>query len=169
MLALGCRGIGKVSDQGLRHVAEARHVRALVAGRAGVDDVLALRHLAFGHGLGDDLHEVIADRLRKASGVDGDDVRVVEREDRLDGLQQVGLPAKDGCALRKRTGRGHHRFLVMLGERRAVIAAAALRAVAVRQTVVQSQGGVHGAHGLAGFGRIDGERSALQNLVGSVA
>ncbi len=49
-----------------------------IARRVAVNHVLAFGNLAFADGLGDDLHEVVADRLRKAGGVDGNHVRVID-------------------------------------------------------------------------------------------
>ena len=81
-------------DHALDHVGEAGHVRADVAGRVGMDDVLARGNLAFVAGLGDDLGDVVADGLREAGGMHGDHVGLVDGEDIVDGLQQVGLAAE---------------------------------------------------------------------------
>ena len=120
-------------------------------------------------GLGDDLRDVVADGLRQAGRVDGDHVRVVDGEDVLDRLEQVRLAAEDRRAFGERAGGGHDRLLVVPGERAAVIRAAALRAVAVRQAVVDAQGRVHGPDRLAGLGRIDRQRLAFDDFRGGVS
>jgi hypothetical protein len=43
----------------------------------------------------------------------------------------------------------------MPGQRAPVVGAAALRTVAVRETIVNAQRCVHGSHGLTSLGRID--------------
>ena len=79
-------------------------------------------------------------------------------------LQQIGLAAEDGRAFGERTGAGHHRFLVMPGQGAAVIGAAALRTVAVRQAVMDAESRIHGADRLTGLGRIDGQGGAFGNF-----
>ena len=73
--------LGEVVDHALDHVGKAGDVRADVAGRVGVDDVLARRNLALVAGLVDDLRDVVADGLRQAGRVDGDHVGIVDGED----------------------------------------------------------------------------------------
>ena len=46
-------------------------------------------------GLVDDLRDVVADGLRQAGRVHGDHVGLVDGEDVLDRLEQVGLAAED--------------------------------------------------------------------------
>ena len=130
---------------------------------------LAGRDLPFVPRLGDDLGDVVADGLRQAGRVDGNHVGIVDGENVGNGLQQVGLPAEHRRALGEGTGRGHDRLLVVPRERAAVVRAAALRAVAVRQAVMDSQGRVHGADRLAGLGRIDGQGLALGHFRGCVS
>jgi hypothetical protein len=154
----------EVLDDALHHVGEAGHVRADVTRRVGVNHVLAGRDLALLARLGDDLHDVVADGLRKTSGVNGDDIRVIQREHVGDGLQQVRLAAENRRAFGERAGAGHHRFLVVPGERAAMIGAASLRPVAMGQAVMHPQGGIHGPDWLAGFGRIDGQSGAFHDV-----
>ena len=99
----------------------------------------------------------------------GDHVGVVDVKHGLDRLQQVRLAAEDRRAFGKRTGAGHHRLLVMPGKGAAVIGAASLRAVAVRQAVMHAQRRIHGADRLAGLGRIDSERGALHDFAGCMS
>ena len=68
-------------------------MRTHVAGRVRVNDVLAFRNLSFLSGFADDLGDIVADRLRKTSGVDGNNLWVVDREDGLERLQQA-LPGR---------------------------------------------------------------------------
>ena len=168
-LSLLLRRLGEVVDHAPDHVGEAGDVRADVAGRVGVDDPLARGNLSFVPRLGDDLGDVVADGLREAGRVDGDHVGIVDGKDVGDGLQQVGLAAEHRRALGEGTGRGHDRLLVVPGQRAAVVRAAALRAVAVRQAIVDPQGRVHGADRLAGLRRIDRQRLALGDFGGRMS
>jgi len=85
------------------------------------------------------------------------------------GQAPVRLPAEDGSAFGERTGAGHHRFLVMARQGAAMIRAAALRTVAVRQAVMHPQGGIHGPDRLARFGWIDGQCGSFHDVRGSVS
>jgi hypothetical protein len=50
-----------------------------------------------------------------------------------------------------------------------MIGIAALGAGTVGQASVNAQGGVHGSDGLAGFGRIDGQRGSFLDFLGCVS
>ena len=163
------RRLGGIIDHAADHVREAGHVRADVAGRVRVDHPLAGGYFSFVARLADDLRDVVADRLREAGGVDGDDVGVVDGEDVRDRLQQVRLPAEDRRALGERTRRGHDRLLVVPRQRAAVIGAAALRAVAVGEAIMDPQGRVHRPDRLAGLGGVDRQRVAFGDFFGRVA
>ena len=139
-------------------------VRADVAGSVGVNDILARRDLLLVARLADDLRDVVADGLRQAGRVHGDHVGLVDREDVLDRLEQVRLAAEDRGPLGEGAGGGHDRLLVVPRERAAMVGAAALRAVAVRQAAMDPQGRVHRADRLAGLGGIDGQRLAFDDL-----
>ena len=169
LLFFSALGSAQLSDHRLDHAGKSGDVRALVAGRAAMDHALAFRHLAFADGLGHDLHHVVADRLRQAGGVNGDHIRVIDPEDGLNRRQHVRLSAEDRRAFGERAGRRHHRLLVVAGQRAAVIRAAALRSVAVRQAVVDAQRGIHRADRLAGLGRIHRQCGAFQYFVSGVA
>ena len=93
------------------------------------------------------------------------DVRLINGEDVVDGLEQVGLPAEHGGAFGEGTGRRHHRLFVVPGQGAAVIGVAALGAVAVGQATVDAQGGVHGPDGLAGLGRVNGQGRAFRDFI----
>ena len=86
-----------------------------------------------------------------------DDLGVIDGEDGFDGRQQIGLPAEDRAAFGEGTGGRENRFLIVAGQGAAMIRAAALRPVAVRQTAVNAQGGIHSADGLTGLGRVNGK------------
>jgi hypothetical protein len=101
VFALGFAGLDQVADDALDHVGVARHVGSHVAGGVAVDDQLAVRNLAVVEGLLADLHHVVADGLGEAGGVDRDHLRVVDREDGLDGREQVGLSAEHRRAFRE--------------------------------------------------------------------
>ena len=64
---------------------------------------------------------------------------------------------------------GHDRLLVVPGQGGAVVGAATLGPVAVGETSLDAKGRVHGADGLAGLGRVDGERLAFLDLAGGVS
>ena len=91
------RGFREVRHQRLGHVGETGDMRTHVAGRVGVNDVLAFRNFAFRLRFADDLDHVVADGLRKAGGVDGDNIRVIDGEHGLE------LPAADWPGRRRRT------------------------------------------------------------------
>ena len=93
--------------------------------------------------------------------MNGDDIGIVDGKNGWNGLKQIGLAAEHGGALGERAGGRHHGFFVMPRERAAMIRAAALRAMAVRQASVDPQRGVHRSDGLAGLRRIDRERRSL--------
>ena len=57
-----------------------------------MDYPLARRNLAFVAGLGDDLRDVVADRLGEASRVDGNDIGIVDGEDVRDRLSRLAWP-----------------------------------------------------------------------------
>jgi len=65
---------GEIGDEALHHIGETGYVRPDIARRVGVNQVLAGRDLAFLPRLGDDLHDVVANGLRQAGSVNGDDV-----------------------------------------------------------------------------------------------
>ncbi|OPY05509.1 MAG: hypothetical protein A4E66_02425 [Syntrophus sp. PtaB.Bin001] len=130
-------------------------MRSLETGRVGVDHRLSLGDLSFLACLLDNLDQIIADRLGKAGGVNGDHLGIVKSEDVVDRLQQIGLAAENGSPFRKGTGRGHDGVPVMPCKGAPMVGAASLRSVTVRQATVDSQRRVHSPHRLAGFRRID--------------
>jgi hypothetical protein len=87
-------------------------------------------------------------------------------EDIVNRLQQVRLASEHGGPFRKGTGGRHDRLLVVPGQRGPVIGVASLGAVAVGKTAVNPQRSIHGPDGLAGFGRIDGQRLAFSISLG---
>ena len=162
------RGLGQIGH-GLDHVGEAGHVRADVAGGRGADQGLALRYVALFPGLVKDLVEIVANGLRQTGGMHGDHLRVVDGENVVDRLQQVGLTAEHRSAFGERTGGRGNRLLVMPGQSAAVVGAAALGPMAVGETALDAQRCVHGADGLAGLGRIDGDGAALVYFLGCMS
>jgi hypothetical protein len=134
-----------------------------------VQHIFSLRNLAVGLGLAENLGDVVSDGFRQTGGMHGDDVRVVYGEDIVDRLQKVGLAAKNGGPFGKGTGGRQDRFFVVPGQRGAMIGIAALGAVAVRKAAVNAQRGIHGPDGLAGLGRIDGQRLALGYFFGCMS
>ena len=116
----------QVVDDAGAHVGEAGDVRADEARGIAMDHRLAFRDLALVAGLLDDGGNVIADDLREAGGVDGDDFRIIDREDVDERLLQVGHAAEDRGSLGERAGGGGDRFLEVAREVTAVIGAATL-------------------------------------------
>jgi len=163
LAVLPARALGELGHA-LAHAGEAGDMAAHVRGGVAVDDVLALGNEPLLGRLVADLLDVVADGLRQARGVHGDDLGVVDGEDVLDGLQQVGLAAEHARALGEGAGGCGDRLLVVPGQRAAVIGAAALAAVTVGQAAVDAQRRVHGADGLTGLGRIDGHGVAVHDL-----
>ncbi len=162
-------GFSEIIHHALDHVGEAGDMGAHVARGVGMDDVAARRDLAFVPGLGDDLGDVVPDGLRQAGGMHGDHFGLIDREDVVDGLEQVGLPAENRGAFGEGAGGRHHRLLEVPGQGAAMVGVAPLGAVAVRQAAVDPQGGVHGPDGLAGLGRIDGQGRAFFDFLGCMS
>ena len=129
-------------------------MRTDVTGRVGVDDVLAGEEPCPRPWPFRDLGDVVADRLAQAGGMDGDHLRVVNREDVRDGLEQVRLSAENARSFGERTVPRHYRLLVVPRERAAMWAQHPCAAVAVRQAGNDAQSRVHGPDGLAGLGRV---------------
>ena len=111
-----------------------------------------------------DLGEIVADGLRQAGGMDCNNLGVIDGEYIIDGLQHVCLTAEYRGTLGKRAGRGGDGLLVMPCQGAAMISAAALGAMAVRQASVDAQSRIHGTDRLAGFGRINGQSLALGDI-----
>ncbi len=99
----------------------------------------------------------------------GDYLRIVQREDVRQRLEHVRLAAEHRGTLGERAGGRADGFLVVAGQGAAVIGAAALGAVAVRQAAVDAERRVHGADGLAGLGRVDGQGLALGDFLGGMS
>ena len=130
-----------------------------------MNDVFPRRDLALIPGLGDDLGDVVPDGLRQAGGMDRNDVRLINRENIVDGLEQVGLPPEHGGAFGEGRRRRHRRLLEVPGQGAAVVGVAPLGAVAVGQAIMDAQGGVHGPDGLAGLGRVNGQGRAFRDFL----
>ena len=79
---------------------------------------------------------------------------------------RLAWPPKTDGAFGEGAGGGHDRLLVVPRQRAAMVGAAALRAMAVRQAAVNAERGIHGADGLAGLGRVDRQRLALRDFRG---
>ncbi len=92
------------------------------------------------------------------------DVRLINRENIVDGLEQVGLPAEHRGAFGEGRRRRHRRLLEVPGQGAAVVGVAPLGAVAVGQATVDAQGRVHGPDGLAGLGRVNGQGRAFRDF-----
>ncbi len=134
-----------------------------------MEDVFAFGYAAVGPGFVDDLGDVVADGFRQAGGMHRDDIRLVDRKDVVDGLQQVGLAAEHRGAFGKGAGGSHDRLLVVPGEGAAVVGVAPLGTVAVGQAAMDPEGCIHRPYGLAGFGRVDSERRALLDVRGGMS
>jgi hypothetical protein len=132
-----------------------------VAGGIGMNYQFPGRYFPLVFGLADYLRDVIADGFRKTGGMHGNDIRFVNSKNIIDSLQQIGLPPEDAGSLGKRAGAAEYRLLVMPCQRTAVISAASLRTVAVRQAVMNPESGIHRSYRLARLGRVDGQRLAL--------
>jgi hypothetical protein len=86
LVALAPRGFREVLDDPLHHVGKARYVRAYIARCVSVNQVFAGRDLAFFARLSDDLHDIVANGFRKTSGVNSDDIGVIQGKHVGDGL-----------------------------------------------------------------------------------
>ena len=93
------------------------------------------------------------------------DVRLINRENIVNGLEQIGLPAEHGGAFGEGRRRRHRRLLIVPGQGAAMVGVAPLGAVAVGQATVDAQGGVHGPDGLAGLGRVNGQGLAFRDFI----
>jgi len=114
--------------------------------------------------VGHDLVDVVPDGFGQAGGVHRDHIRIIDREHVRNGSQQVSLPTEDGGTFREGAGSSHNRIFVVTRERTAMVGAAPLRTVRVRQAAVDSQGGIHGTDGLTGFRRVNGDPFAIRNF-----
>ena len=148
------RRLREVVDEGSGHRGEARDVAADVARRIRVEHDSPRRYLALRRRLPDDLRQIVPYRLGETGRVDGDDIRIVEGEDRVEGLEEIALSAEDRRPFGEGGGGGHDGFLVVPGQGAPMVGAAALRAVAMGQAAMHAQGRVHGSDGLAGLGGI---------------
>ena len=132
-------------------------MRSLEARSISVDNPFSFGNFSIRKRLVDNLSEVIANDLGQAGRVDGHDIGAVDREDIVNCLDKIGLASEDGGSFRKGTGCCHDRIFIMSGQGTPMVGATTLRTVAVGEAVVNSQGRIHGAHGLAGLGRIDSQ------------
>jgi len=132
-LAVGLsRFLGEAVHKTQHHVEEAVDVRADIRGGAGVNNLLA-----FGDGDFRNVRvQIVADGFRKAGRVNGDNLGVVHIEDIFYGGSNVAPAAEYRRAFRKRRRRRQGDFLKVAREQHPVIGSAALRAVAVRHTVM---------------------------------
>ena len=135
-LSFRFRRFGKIIDHRPGHVRETRHVRTNITGRIGVNDPFSGGNLSLVLRLRNDLGDVVSDGFRKACGVYSDNIRLVHAEHIGNGLEQIGLPAENRRAFGERTSGRHNRLFVVPRERAAMVRAATLRAVAMRQTFV---------------------------------
>ena len=168
-LAVFLRGWFGHIGHGLDHIGESGDMRADVTRGRGADHRLALGGIRLVPGFFQDLGQVVTDGFRQTGGMYCYDLGIIDSENGIDRLQQVGLPAEDRGTLGERTGGGGDRFLVVPGQRAAVVGAAALRAVAVRQAAVDAQRRVHGADRLACLGRVDHQGLTLGYLFGCMS
>ena len=85
--------LGKVGDHALDDVGKTGHVRADVAGSVGVDHAFAGGDLALVAGLGHDLRDALP-IVSQSRSMDGDDVGVVDGEDRGMACSRLAWPPK---------------------------------------------------------------------------
>ncbi len=156
--------LGKVIHHALDHVGEAGDMGPHIAGGVGMNDVFPRRDLALIPGLGDDLRDVVPDGLRQAGGMNRNDVRLINRENIVNGLEQIGLPSEHGGAFGEGRRRRDRRLLEVPAQGAAVVGVAPLGAVAVGQAIMDAQGGVHRPDGLAGLGRVNGQGRAFRDF-----
>ena len=139
-----------------------------ITGSTRVQYIFAFRNLAVRHGLAENLGNIIPDGFGQAGGVDRYDLRLINRKNIMDRLQQVRLASEHGGPFRKGTGGGHDWLPVVTGQCRPVIGVTPLGAVAMGETAVNAQGSIHGPYGLAGLGRINGQRFSFCDISSGV-
>ncbi len=158
------RLLREVVHEGADHGAETGRVAADIARRARMENEASGGDLALQRRLPDDLRQIVAYRFGQAGRMHRYDLRIVEREDRIESLQQVALTPEYRRALGEGRGRRHDRLLVVPGQRASVVGAASLGTVAMRQAAVDAEGGVHRPDRLAGLGRIYGQGRSRRRL-----
>ena len=165
-LLLFARLPGVVSGKGLRepfeHIVPAGDMAADKAGGMGVRNGDAVVNKSLFFGVGDKRLQIVADHLGHAGGGDGDNLGFIQRAGILQAQIHVVVAAEHRRVLGHGVGDAGHRLFKMAVKVGAKIGDAALGAVDVGQGTGEPQRAEYGAERLAGFGRVDGQRLALE-------
>ena len=152
----------EVAGDAFEHVVPAGDMAADERRGVGVGNRVVLRDMTGVLGVVDEGIEVVTDDFRHTGGGDRDHFRLVQRQRILQAVEHVLLAAEHRRVFGHRVGHAGDRLLEVAIEVGAEVGDATLRTMHIGQGLFKAQRAQHGAEGLAGLGRVDGQRFALE-------